>query len=470
MQRLLFALQRTMSEFETLPRLRCLLSIVLMIFFLPVSLLYTLAVFLRGLGDSSRRRPVTADSPVVMVTGGKMAKSLHMARWFWKCGYRVVMIETDKYWLVGSRWSRAVTAFETVPCPRTDARGYVDGLRRVARKYDAKFFVPVASPAAAVADASAKPLLEGAGCRVLHFDLQECQQLDNKHEFCELVSSLDMTSLKSWNVPTEDAARHLNRELAEANSGVQYVLKNLEYDPIHRLDLFLLPCDEGMLEAYLCRVRMDGNPIEPHRPWQLQQFVEGKEYTSFAVLRDGEVRALTTAESSPSQLNYEHVDSKDIEDWMKDFARKTNLTGQLCMDFMKDSTTGVSYPIECNPRIHSQCVCFLDDVTFGDAVLAEDFKKTLLPTKGAPPVFWLYNEVMKVLPDAVFNYGKGDLITLGTRLLTEREADLDPEDPLPFLMRNHFQLPGLLLGTMMRGTPWKKLDFCIGKVVELSGD
>merc|ERR1711968_203400 len=163
----------SMSEFETLPRLRCLLTLIVMTLFIPLSLLYTLVMWVSTLGEDSRRRPVTEDSPVVMVTGGKMAKSLHFARWFWKAGYRVVMVETDKYWLVGSRWSRAVTAFETVPCPRTDARGYVDGLRRVARKYDAKFFVPVASPAAAVADASAKPLLEGAGCRVLHFDLRE---------------------------------------------------------------------------------------------------------------------------------------------------------------------------------------------------------------------------------------------------------------------------------------------------------
>lgn len=55
-------------------------------------------------------------------------------------------------------------------------------------------------------------------------------------------------------------------------------------------------------------------------------------------------------------------------------------------------------------------------------------------------------------------------------LATEREADFDAEDPLPFLLRNHFQLPGLLWGTMVQGTPWKKLDFCIGKVVELNGD
>ena len=70
-----------------------------------------------------------------------------------------------------------------------------------------------------------------------------------------------------------------------------------EYDPIHRLDMFLLPCPEAALENYMKKVKMDGNAIEPAQPWQLQQFIDGKEYTSFAVLRDGCVRAITTAES-----------------------------------------------------------------------------------------------------------------------------------------------------------------------------
>ena len=81
---------------------------------------------------------------------------------------------------------------------------------------------------------------------------------------------------------------------------------------------------------------------------------------------------------------------------MRTFAERTKLTGQLCFDFIRDDETEVCYPIECNPRVHSQCAVFLDDddkVEFGDAVLAEHFPKTLCPSKTAPPVYWLYNEV-----------------------------------------------------------------------------
>ena len=57
---------------------------------------------------------------------------------------------------------------------------------------------------------------------------------------------------------------------AQQEEGKKYILKNLEYDPVHRLDLFLLPCPDGELEGYLKKLRRDGNAIESARPWQLQ--------------------------------------------------------------------------------------------------------------------------------------------------------------------------------------------------------
>ena len=62
------------------------------------------------------------------------------------------------------------------------------------------------------------------------------------------------------------------RSLIQMQQGEEreYVLKNLQYDPVHRLDLFLLPCSDQELEGYLRKLRRDGSAIEPKRPWQLQ--------------------------------------------------------------------------------------------------------------------------------------------------------------------------------------------------------
>jgi len=417
-----------------------------------------------------------------MLTGGKFSKSLHFARFFWKMGCKVVMIETEKYRWCGSQWSRAVTSFETVTCPRVDPEKYIEDLVRVAKENHVDFFVPVSSPVSALLDSRAKPFLEKNGCRVLHFDENITKKLDNKHKFCNYAKSLGLDSLVTLCASSDANVREINKKVKEINANEKdskmYILKNIEYDPVHRLDMFKLPCDEEKLNKYLKKIAEDGNPITPQAPWQIQQFIEGLEYTCMAVLREGHIRAITTSESSPSQLNYQEKDIPAITAWVQQFAAKTpQLTGQLCFDFLQDHHTRKVYPIECNPRIHSQCAVFLDNPEFGLSVLSDNWEagRTLVPKTSTAQVFWLYNELFKILPSCLFpGYRKysGKYSTVETlRLIFEgRESDLDIIDPGPFLLRNHVQLPMLLLDTYWNRTPWVKLDFCIGKVVELGGD
>ena len=466
-------------------RLRCLLTILIITICIPLSVVYVAIValvsFLIGL-PKTRIIPVTNKSKIVMLTGGKMSKSLHFARWFWKNGYKVVMVETEKYRFVGSRWSRAVTYFEIATCPRVDSEKYVEDLVQIARKYDIDYFVPVSSPVSALHDSRVKPKLKELGCHVLHFDLSMTEILDDKHKFCDYASKLGLQTPTTFCVSSDSMTHDINNELNIKNNNLEideddrYVLKNIEYDPKHRLDLFKLPCSSQQLEVYLQKIRADGNAITEKAPWQVQKFIHGKEYTCMAVIRDGQIRAITTSESSCSQLNYKHIEIDGITRWVEEFAKKTNITGQLCFDFMEEHKKGTIYPIECNPRVHSQCVTFLDMPEFGEAILSEAWnRKTLVPHSNSKSVFWFYNELFKALPGSFLGYRKygeeqNGLLNFIFLLLTGRDADIDIDDPLPFFMRNHFQLPYLLMHTFRHATPWLKLDFCIGKVVELNGD
>jgi hypothetical protein len=69
-------------------------------------------------------------------------------------------------------------------------------------------------------------------------------------------------------------------------------------------------------------------------------------------------------------------------------------------------------------------------------------------------------------------YGKSEegWTGLARMLLTERDAQFTLSDPYPFIHTNMVQIPLLLLGAMVRQAAWKKVDFAIGKVVELGGD
>ena len=46
------------------------------------------------------------------------------------------------------------------------------------------------------------------------------------------------------------------------NSKRRYIFKNLQYDSMHRLDLFTLPCAPAKLDAYLAKLKADGVPVE----------------------------------------------------------------------------------------------------------------------------------------------------------------------------------------------------------------
>ena len=100
------------------------------------------------------------------------------------------------------------------------------------------------------------------------------------------------------------------------------MLKNLNYDAIHRLDLFRLPCSDEELRKYLDKIRSDGNGISDKEQWQVQEFITGQEYTAMAIVKCGTPVVLTMSLSSASHFNYEHIDMPCIRTWHQDFFSK----------------------------------------------------------------------------------------------------------------------------------------------------
>merc|ERR1712129_213605 len=114
---------------------------------------------------------------------------------------------------------------------------------------------------------------------------------------------------------------------------------------------------------------INGNPITKNEPWQIQEFLaRGVEYSAMIVVRANHLVTMTCCPSSASQLNYVHVEVPSIREWVEDFMTGLNtsehsLTGQLCFDFMvvPEDNNQVAYPIECNPRVHTQCTIYNSD-------------------------------------------------------------------------------------------------------------
>lgn len=57
-----------------------------------------------------------------------MTKALHVCRHLYAAGWRVVLLETHKYWHVGARLSNSVAEFHTVPLPEQHPEDYVHAI------------------------------------------------------------------------------------------------------------------------------------------------------------------------------------------------------------------------------------------------------------------------------------------------------------------------------------------------------
>jgi hypothetical protein len=421
---------------------------------LPANLALTgLALARRRLAGPGAAAAVATPTRTILLTGGKMTKALHLARGFHRAGHRVILAESAKYRLTGHRFSRAVDRFYTIPT--SGDPGYGPALREIVRREGVDVYVPVCSPASAADDARIRDELS-EHCEVLHPGPAMLARLDDKAAFARSAAELGL--------PVPDAHRVIDREqvlgfdFAAPGHRPPYVLKSIAYDPVRRLDLTPLPRprpDET-------RAFVDALPIAADNPWVLQQFVAGQEYCTHSTVRRGRVQLHCCCESSAFQLNYENVDVPEIEEWVRRFAAAHELTGQISLDFIRGAD-GRCYAIECNPRTHSAITMFYDHPELARAYLEDDVA-TVRPRSSSRPTFWLYHELGRALG------GRAAARAALRRIRRGHEAIFDWDDPLPFLMVHHLQIPSLLLASLRDRRPWLRIDFNIGKLVEPGGD
>ena len=398
-------------------------------------------------------RPTPAERPAgtartVLLTGGKMTKALQLARMFDAVGCRVVLAETAKYRFCGARFSRAIGRFVLLPDFGRAGADYAEALREITEREAVDLFVPVASPAATLYDARAEPSL---ACPTFHVDEATTVMLDDT---VALVRTAEAFGLS---VPETHRIESVGGLLGFDFSGAtRYILKSTGYDPVHRLDLRPLPH-----AGWQDRVR--ALPISPATPWILQEFVAGREVCTHSTVLGGEIQLYICSDSSPFQVNYAMLDEPAVHAWVEAFVRALGCTGQLSFDFIIRND-GAVMPIECNPRTHSAITLFHDQPGAAEAYLG--VTPEYRPHPDARPTFWLYHELWRL---ANARSASAAMEIVG-RIRDGKEAVFRWDDPLPFLVTNHVQIPLLLLKSLLAGRDWMRIDFNIGKLVEAGGD
>ncbi len=428
--------------------IRTLATLAALLLTFPIDALVVLVALAR------RARPPAATQPsafprTVLITGGKMTKALQLARAFHRAGHRVILAETAKYRLTGHRFSRAVDAFYCVPEP-TDPE-YDDALYELVRYEAVDSVIPVSSPTASVHDARARYVLDGI-CEVVHATEDVVRMLDDKAEFSKVAVALGLR-VPDW-LRVTDPQQIVNFNFP---AGRSYILKQIAYNPIGRLDRPRLSRRTPQRNAALARWL----PISEENPWILQEFIAGREYCTHGTAINGRLQVHVCCESSASQLNYAMVDNPKIRAWVEQFVSALGATGQFSFDFIQ-AANGTVYAIECNPRTHSAITTFHNHRELASAYL-EDGHPVVTPVMGARPTYWIYHEMWRLLTQP-------NRRTRLHSILRGQDAIFAWWDPLPYLMVHHLQIPALLIDNLLRRRGWVKIDFNIGKLVEPGGD
>ncbi|NEP88417.1 MAG: ATP-grasp domain-containing protein [Okeania sp. SIO2C2] len=435
-------------------------SLILLLIVLPLNLLKVIPSLLWNFISQPFQKKVVAENPKnILITGAKMTKCLQLARSFHAAGHKVFLLEANKYWLSGNRFSNAVSGFYTLPFPQKDWEGYYQGLLEIIKKEKIDVFIPVSSPAGSYYESLAKPLIS-EHCEVLHFDAEITQLLDNKFTFIEKAKSFGLSVPKSFLITNPEQV--LNFDFA--TDGSKYILKSIPYDSVRRLDMTKLPMNsKAEMEEFV-----NSLPISEQRPWIMQEFVKGKEYCTHSTVRKGKVRLYCCCESSEFQVNYHHLDRPQIYQWVEKFVRELDITGQISFDFIQ-TEDGRVYPIECNPRTHSAITTFHDHPGVADAYLKDskdENEASLIPLPNSKPTYWTYHELWRLTGMRSL----GQLKSWINRIFQGTDGIFQVNDPLPFLMVHHWQIPLLLLSNLQKLKGWVRIDFNIGKLVELGGD
>ncbi|MDJ0775278.1 MAG: ATP-grasp enzyme [Mastigocoleus sp. MO_167.B18] len=422
------------------------------------ALIVTFSLVLQRFGIKSKNIDSEAVEPKnILISGGKMTKALQLARSFHAAGHRVVLIETHKYWLSGHRFSNAVDKFYTTDFPQKNPQAYIQNLIDIIKEENIDVYIPVTSPVASYYDSLAKPVISEY-CQVFHLDVEVTEMLDDKFAFSQRAGSMGLSIPKSFKITAPEQV--LNFDFSGETR--KYILKSIPYDSVRRLDLTKLPCDTPeQTEAFVRSL-----PISPQKPWIMQEFIPGKEYCTHSTVRNGEVRLHCCCESSAFQVNYENIEHSKIRQWITHFLGELGVTGQLSFDFI-EAEDGEVYAIECNPRTHSAITTFYNHPEVANAYIGQQPQvEPIEPLINSKPTYWLYHEIWRLTSIRSLTQLRNWLVNIwrGT------DAIYQLNDPLPFLMVHHWQIPLLLLQNLLKLKGWTRIDFNIGKLVEAGGD
>eukprot|EP00913_Durusdinium_trenchii_P001499 g1387.t1 len=303
--------------------------------------------------------------------------------------------------------------------------------------------------------------------KVFAFDAAVTDELDNKFTFNQVLVKAGLPCPETAKMECLEDALQFFEGKSTSEGSRKYIVKPAVYDPKARTEILFLPIEDEKQLEYL-KSRNASKQV----PYVIQEVLQNPEYGCYALYNKGALTGFEFFESAASCLRYRQESGKnydDVKNLCAGLGKAMNLTGQLTLDLMHNSD-GAMLPIECNPRIHS-AVCTLEGhKNLGLALADEGHVPSDADVVTSSPKTLKYWIMDQVFLRAGFWKHKNCFKLSLWEMLCGTDALLHGDDPLPFLTMYLVQIPSLLLLELVAGTPWLKIDFCIGKIVKEGGD
>jgi hypothetical protein len=439
-------------------------------------------------------------SKTILVTGVSMTKGLTIARSLAQhTPHRIIGADISSF--SPGRFSNTIAKYYRLDTPHgDDAEPYIDSILSVISSESVDLWISCSSVVAAVEDgqvvrlAKASAKERGRTFEAIQFAEDVVEKFHEKDKFIDYIGSLNLTIPESHRCTSADEALSVLLRAFDASNPLEkkFLAKPIGVDDKARNAMMtLLPFSSPEeTKKYVKSLN-----ISKKNPFQLQQFIKGREYCTHALVIRGHIKAFTSCPSLELLMHYVPLPAySSLSQEMLKFTEKVaqdggeGFTGHLSFDFLveEEGDEGgevVLYPIESNPRAHTAVVLFDNTPEMADAYLSvfddaiSDYNKStpVYPRAPTKSYFWVGHDLVTygILPVLDVLSGQGSwndamagLKELGEHLMYWKDGTLTMADPVPFWVLYHAYWPMKFVESLRAGKAWSRINVSTTKMFE----